>query len=385
MYVARNLVTNAERLALSLLPTRIEDREPIWRETAQFYLTAVILYQLNIGSTFIETIKALQNNSIGDLLNEIMESENESAKMFANKLCGTDVKVIANIGIDIAKLTIFATDTRVMSVINCENKTSIVDWNLLNSSKTPFDVIIQIPEERLEQWAPLTTLILDQLINTLTRRDNQDDKSAATLPKVLIMLDEFGNLGKIPSIEKGLASLRSRGVTFALFVQSLSQIDKIYGKDAHKLFIDCCPYKVILNVEDVYEQEYFSKLFGTMTVDKLSRSLSFDPFGNIVGYCQTYNKGREPIIYPEEFSKLKDELLVISPEGNFIIYKAPYFKWINQIDSQLLYQTLSQLSPQQLSRLFIQAQYQPVLFQEQLVPQTPPQVPVPVPYGYGYA
>lgn len=82
--------------------------------------------------------------------------------------------------------------------------------------------------------------MLNQLINTLEARPART-YGKYELPPLLIMLDEFPRLGKIPDIQQGLSTLRSRGVTFALCIQSLAQLDEIYGENVRKSFATTVP------------------------------------------------------------------------------------------------------------------------------------------------
>ena len=230
---------------------------------------------------------------------------------------------------DTAELSVFATDSMITSVLNCDEKTDIIDWNILNTGTEPFDIILQIPEDKLEQWSPMTILMINQLVRTLERRDEKTSSLGKTLPTTLVMLDEFARLGKISSIKCGLATLRSRGVCFSMFIQGLSQLDSVYGQNAYKEFIDCCRYKVILNIGDSSEQEYFSKLSGNKSVFRSSIGRNTDIYGNITGYSQQVSENIEPNIEPVEFGKLKDVVLFTPQDGHYKIQKYPYFEWSN--------------------------------------------------------
>ena len=90
-----------------------------------------------------------------------------------------------------------------------------------------------------------------------------------TARPILFLLDEFPRLGKIEEITDGLATLRGKKITICPIIQSLAQLDLIYGTAARRVIADNCAYKAILNATDVDSQEYFSKLVGTH--DKISQ------------------------------------------------------------------------------------------------------------------
>jgi type IV secretory pathway TraG/TraD family ATPase VirD4 len=315
----RNKVRDAREIALSILATIADDRDKVWRRTAQLYLSAVILFCFDRGAEFTTIMVALQIEPVTKMLKLIMDSDNVLAKMQAAKISETEAKVINNIGMDIAELSVFATDPNIMSVLS-EDKERVIDWSWFTRSTSPFDVIIQIPEELLEQWSPLTNLMFNQLTRVLEMRE---EKIESLLPPLLVMIDEFGKIGKIQSILSGLTTLRSRGVSYLLFIQSLSQLN-IYGNNARSSFMGCATHKIILNIGDADERGYIQKLVGDIDVYDWSKTASGNPEGYVDGYSQQVSMARKPLIFPEEFGKLKD-VIVVHRDGVCRVQKAPWF------------------------------------------------------------
>jgi type IV secretion system protein VirD4 len=316
----KNKVQHAKEIALSILSTISEDRDKVWRRTAQLYLSAVILYCFDLGAAFTTIMVALQVEPITKMLKLIMNSDNILAKMQVTHISETDAKVINNIGMDIAELSVFATDPNIMSVLSEENEENLINWDYFNRSTRAFDVIIQIPEELLEQWSPLTSLIFNQLTRILEMREEKIDSK---LPPMLVMIDEFGKIGKVSSFLSGLTTLRSRGVSYLLFIQYLSQL-KIYGSDAISAFMGCTTHKIILDVGDADERNYISKLIGDVEVCDWSKTASCNPQGFVNGYSQQLSMVRKPLLFPEELGRLKDVIL-IHRDGVSRIPKTPYF------------------------------------------------------------
>jgi type IV secretion system protein VirD4 len=159
--------------------------------------------------------------------------------------------------------------------------------------------------------------MLNQLIKSLEQRPERTYGKGSELPPVLLLLDEFPRLGNISAIENGLKTLRSRGVTFALFVQSLADLEKIYGPETARVIADICSFKLVLGVTDVISQEYFSKAVGTIESIQRNAGINFNPLsGMFFGYGMNISETREPIIYPHEFLTLKD-VVVINPHNGF--------------------------------------------------------------------
>lgn len=252
-----------------------------------------------------------------------MQSSNETAKFFVNKLSEVQEKVMGNIGMELDNLATLVTDSRIRDVFTVngdEKPEKLLDWADLNKNAEPFDVILCIPEYKLERWEPMIRLMVNQLIRSLERRPLRT-YNAWELPPVLLMLDEFPRLGKVPAIRSGLMTLRGRGITIALFVQSIASLEEIYSKSASRVIIENCSYKAVLGATDVASQNYFSTLYGTRKTVISGYSASYDPSaGHITNYNGQVSEVREPIIFPEEFQTMQD-IALFTPAGNFRIAK----------------------------------------------------------------
>lgn len=315
-----NLPGNARDLALALIPLLPSDKDSSWIKAAQNFLTGAIIYYFSCGQSFVETMVTIQLSSILDIMDEVMEDGNDEAKTYMSKLSEVSEKVICNIGMELSNLAALVTDPAVRTALSPEESVDVLDWSALNSSSEPFDVILEIPEANLERWRPMLLLMVNQLIKSLEKRPPRTYKTGQEMPPVLVMLDEFSRIGTVSAITNGLATLRSRGVTFALFVQSMADLAESYGNNAFRKIADDCAYKVVLGVADADSQQYFSKLVGTTKSLRRSINANCNQFGRASGYNRNISETREPIIQPEEFLTL-DDVVVITPKGYFRVNK----------------------------------------------------------------
>lgn len=200
----------------------------------------------------------------------------------------------------------------------------MINWNLLNISREPFDVIIEVPGNKLKQHSPLIRLLITQLVKTLSLR-KEKTYSAYDLPSTLLMLDEFPQLGNMPAVVDGLATLRSKGVTIALCAQSPALLETIYGESTMRTIFDTCRYKVILNATDPKSQDYLSRMIGTTDVctPSLSKSVQTSiPLRGVPSFSNsrtaTAARKTRPLIFPEHLANLQKPI-VLSPYG---VYEA---------------------------------------------------------------
>jgi len=143
------------------------------------------------------------------------------------------------------------------------------------------------------------------------------------LPPILFLLDEFPRLGKIPFIMDGLATLRSKKITICLILQSLAQLDVIYGRDERRIISDTCAYKAVLSATAPDTQEYFSKLVGTYEKEKPTTTKAmFNPLGS----SRSITTEDKPIIKPADFATLQDVVLLHPFErGVTRVQKVPWW------------------------------------------------------------
>jgi len=293
---------------------------------------------LDSGLIFIDTMIEIMTTPPANLIKKIGESENTMAKIFINNLIAdidendaedtgdidiqtlSDSKMLIGIGQEITNnLSIFASDQRVIDALTPSKKQ--IHWD--KDVKT-YNIFISVPEDRLEQYGRVLSMILTQLIRILERRPEKHSADGAKQKQVLLMFDEFPRY-KLEVITSAISTLRSKKVTIVIVCQSLAQLDKLYGEKTRRIILDNCSYVAILRANDAETQEYFSKIVGMTSKTKNSLNMNYDSFMQVAGYSQQLFDAIEPIIYPHEFATLPD-IVLITPKGYCRIDKAPYYR-----------------------------------------------------------
>jgi type IV secretion system protein VirD4 len=337
----RNLIANIQELVNALFPMPIGIKDTFWIDGERTLMTAALLYHFGLETddeklTFPEMIGSIMNTPPPTLVKRIIKSNNKMAKVFINnyiveyvdqetaeliyKISPDNEKMLLNIGQGITnKLSIFASDPRVIDALT-PNENS-VKWEDLDTH----NIFISVPEDRLEQYGSVVAMIITQLIRTLERRPEKHSSEGSKLKSVLLMLDEFPRLGKMEVITSAVSTLRSKKVNICLVMQSLAQLDAIYGEKIRRIILDNCSYKAILKVDDAESQKYFSDLTGTIPTVKKSRSTNYDTKNKETGYSESISINHEPLIRPHEFAALKDIVLITS-DGVKRVEKTPYYE-----------------------------------------------------------
>lgn len=127
-------------------------------------------------------------------------------------------------------------------------------------------VYMILPAEYLVTQARYLRLVLLSAMAQFTRSEEGRHR-------IMVLLDEFANLGPLQIVEQGAALISGYGVTLWPFVQNLSQLQKLYP-DNWEVFIANAAAITVANVNDVTTAEYFSKRAGKTVKQRWSWSSS---------------------------------------------------------------------------------------------------------------
>lgn len=312
---SKNLVQSVNEISLSIIPLKPDVKDPYWITQAQSYLTGAILFYYNFELNFSETMMEIKSKPCVELVETIMQSDNTQAKMQMSTFVGMDGKTLSGIYSEVSRhIMPFATDSDLIKALNGEGNCITP-----NDLEEGYDIFICIKEEYMEQWKALVGMMCNQFLKSFEKREDGNNKP------ILFLLDEFPRLGKIQAITNGLATLRSKKIEIALFVQSKSQLNLFYGKEEAEVIADNCTYKAILGAGDTNTQEWCSKLVGTYDKKKLSSNYNTDVLGVGKGAGTSTTTEEKRIIKPEEFAYLQD-IVCIFPTGYLRVNKTSCYE-----------------------------------------------------------
>ena len=134
--------------------------------------------------------------------------------------------------------------------------------------------------------------------------------------------DELRNIGRIPNIDKSLATLRSRNMGIVIVLQALAQLKAMY-KDEWAALVNNCATLLFLGGDEKDTTEYLSKRIGKQTINIRNRTKSKGRNGG----SENQSKMARDLLTPDEIGRLGgDECLVfITKEHVFRDKKALAF------------------------------------------------------------
>ncbi|MBV9482091.1 MAG: type IV secretory system conjugative DNA transfer family protein [Acidobacteria bacterium] len=128
------------------------------------------------------------------------------------------------------------------------------------AGKKPVTIYLQWPEEQLTTLSPLVRLVMGSLVKGMLKT-HRERKGKGCRP-VLVLADEAGRTS-IPTLADDAATVRSRGIVLWIAVQSLSQLDTIYGEDRAEALLNNMDTTVFYRPNDKKTAAYIADLLGS--------------------------------------------------------------------------------------------------------------------------
>lgn len=303
----RGDVREAQNIAEALVPKDEKGRRDHWQLTAYKLLVGAILHVLYAGEkkdlrgvlelltdpgrTIRETLDIMMRTPhLGDRPHpQVVSAARAALNKSDNELSG--VVSTAETCLDLWLDPLVAENT----------SSSDFSAEQLNSLPQPVSLYLVVPAADIERLRPLIRLMVIQIGNRLTRTIERTPSAApaaaaqrgmwqriarsplmlwrrvksalqvaqhicagGSKQRLLIILDEFPLLGYLPWIESAIAFLRGYKIKLFLIVQSLNQLEKVYGPN--HAFIDNSWARMTFTSFDERTAERISNLLGKRTV-----------------------------------------------------------------------------------------------------------------------
>jgi len=157
--------------------------------------------------------------------------------------------------------------------------------NDLKHFKYPVSIYLVVPPSDIERLKPLLRLIFTMAVNRLTeeleevrnskiKQALKKDEKFAPRPdhRLLLLIDEFPSLGKMPIFETAFAYIAGYGIKAYLITQDIEQIKDAYGN--HESIISNCHIRIAFAPNKTETAEALSKMAGTTTILRAAVSYS---------------------------------------------------------------------------------------------------------------
>lgn len=300
-------ISDLQRLATILLPQPVH-ADPMWQNEARDLFLGLALYVLDdpaLPSTIGQIYRVLKSeHDVTDIIEHLLQREDlhldSSARMSLGSFINKAVKERSGVRSNLtAALNLWANP-----VIDAATATS--DFELADLRRRPMTVYVGVKQNQLDTLAPILGLFFQQCVDVLGRDLPGKDEPH----RVLMLIDEFASLGRLPVIESAMAFLAGYNVRLLNIIQGLSQLDHHYGP-AKDSILQNSGIQVYFAPNDDQTAGYVSHRLGTKTIRTASRS---DP-GGFGWATKTTGYASRDFMLPEQIRQLKDTEQIVFKEG----------------------------------------------------------------------
>jgi len=185
-----------------------------------------------------------------------------------------------------------------------------------------------IPPERLGSHGRWLRLVAGSAVHAMLRAPHRSPH------RVLFVLDEFAQLGRLQPVEQALTLLRGYGVQLWLLVQDFAQLRATYGTRLDSILANATVLQAF-GTNDVQTAEYLSRRSGQTTVLSASENRSTGQSFNrpILSTRQSSEahsstESARPLLTPDEILRLDSskQLLFLSGADPLLVDRANYLR-----------------------------------------------------------
>jgi type IV secretion system protein VirD4 len=234
------------------------------------------------------------------------EVENPAAKLIFMRMASTNNDTLTSY---LSLLMTSGLKQWANPAIDRATATSDIDFREIR--KTPISVYLVVEPLMVKPLAPLIRLFFSDLLAALQDHEPGEDEPWP----VMIMLDEFNRLGKMPIVLDSIETLRSYRANLAIVTQTIPALDEIYGENARRALQGNAGIKLYLTPSDEKTIEELSKAVGKTTkrVVTRSRAIGRNPFA---GRSMSERTEETPLLPEDEARRmdLGDIIMVVDAQ-----------------------------------------------------------------------
>lgn len=279
------------------------------------YVTVPQIRDLLLNNeNIINSLKIIQED-VSDRLETEKELKKDNSKIVSVENLLLDVKRGINQILQISKATdqflgVIGSLTTVLSIYDDPEIKEIIDCQYCsviadNLRKEKITIYLSVKDIDIDRMRPLIKWFFEAFVTDLI-----SNEPAKTDNNITIVLDEFGNLGKISKLVKATTISRSYKLNQIFILQDLAQIKAIYSQEEKNILETNSAYKVVFQQNNFDTAKRISDLIGHKTDIRLSKSEGEQRKG---GTSTSSSNEAIPLVTPQDILNLdKNKCLIIT-------------------------------------------------------------------------
>jgi len=321
--------TDVTNIARSLIPAPASG-DSYWAETARGLFAGLLGYVLDSetmeGKRTIKSALKLfsRGRSLAALMHDILAEEPALNEFVIDKFSqhlGRDEKQRASFESHITT----ALDPWNNALV--DGATSKSDFCIADLRRKPFTLLIGTPIGNFGTVEAVVRLLIQQVHDVLLRELPGADEPH----KLLLMLDEFYQFGRMPEIVDRAPLVAGYGFQIALIAQGLTQLDVKYGRPTREMLMGNMDVKLFIGIGDETTALAASQDAGKHYVMREGWGTSSGAgMGGGFGRGSKSTQGRwelEPLFLPDALRRFHEKKSLLLVRGQFpaVLDKAHFF------------------------------------------------------------
>jgi len=318
----RRRVNDLQRIAEMLYPDP-PNVDPFWTASARSLFLGIALYLFETPSMV---------KTIGEVLRQGMASDDEGfgahwkrviegRKSGRYPLSSECVQALYDV-IDLAPVTASSIRKTFTSRLDLwlnpilDAATSGNDFDLRELRRLALSIYVGVNPDDLHRLRPVLSLFFQQAIGLQTRALPEHDPSLKR--QVLMLLDEFTALGRIPIIAESISYLPGYNVRVVLVIQTPAQLREVYGMNGAETMLKSLAARIVFAPKDFADAREISDELGNTTVKvrTLSKPLhDFTTRKGSRGRSVNVSEQRRALLLPQEVKELGPDEAIVFLEG----------------------------------------------------------------------
>ena len=315
-------VNDLQRIAEMLYPDP-PNVDPFWTASARSLFLGIALYLFETPSmlkTVGEVLRqgmASDDEGFGAHWKRVIEGRN-SGRYPLSPQC---VRALYDV-IDLAPVTASSIRKTFTSRLDLwlnpilDAATSGNDFDLRELRRQATSIYVGVNPDDLHRLRPVLSLFFQQAIGLQTRALPEHDPTLKL--QVLMMLDEFTALGRIPIIAEAVSYLPGYNVRVVLVIQTPAQLREVYGLNGAETMLKTLAARIVFAPKDFADAREISDELGNTTVKVKSFSKPLFDLSDAKGRRQrsvSVSEQRRALLLPQEVKELGAEEALIFYEG----------------------------------------------------------------------
>jgi len=315
-------LNDLQRIAEMLYPDP-PNVDPFWTASARSLFLGIALYLFetpSLPATIGEVLRqgmANDDEGFGQHWKRLIQGRNTGSRPLSSACTRALYDVI-----DLAPVTASSIRKTFTSRLDLwlnpilDAATAESDFDLRELRKRSMSIYVGVNPDDLHRLRPVLNLFFQQAIGLQTRE--LPERNPALRYQVMMLLDEFTSLGRIPIIAEAISYLPGYNVRVVLVIQTPAQLREVYGMHNSEVMLKSLAARIVFAPKDYPDAREISDELGFTTVK--AQTVSKAPALSLEGRGRrsrslSISEQRRALLLPQEVKELGTEEAIVFYEG----------------------------------------------------------------------